>query len=103
MLRCRRGWSQIALFSFQGYVSGGRWLAPDGVARAEGDSHAMTNKYVTEANTSKWCKLSRESLAVGALARLNNNYHRLHPKARAAAVQFDLAPVCHNPFMNNIA
>ena len=39
----------------------------------------------------------------GALARLNNNYHRLHPKARAAAVRFDLAPVCHNPFMNNLA
>jgi coenzyme F420-reducing hydrogenase alpha subunit len=63
----------------------------------------MTNEYVTENNTSKWCKLSRESFAVGALARINNNYHRLHPKARALAVQFDLAPVCYNPYMNNVA
>jgi coenzyme F420-reducing hydrogenase alpha subunit len=82
---------------------GGRLLSTDGVEGAESDYRAMTNEYVTENNTSKWCKLSRESLSVGALARLNNNYHRLHPKARAAAVEFDLAPVCHNPFMNNIA
>jgi len=82
---------------------GGRLLSTDGAEHAESDYRAMTNEYVTENNTSKWCKLSRESFAVGALARLNNNYHRLHPKARAAAVQFDLAPVCHNPFMNNVA
>ncbi len=82
---------------------GGRLLSTDGAERAESEYLAMTNEYVTEDNTSKWCKLSRESFAVGALARLNNNYHRLHPKARAAAVQFDLAPVCFNPFMNNVA
>ena len=82
---------------------GGRLLSTDGVERAESEYRAMTNEYVTENNTSKWCKLSRESLAVGALARINNNYHRLHPKARTAAVRFDLAPICHNPFMNNVA
>ena len=82
---------------------GGRLISTDGVEMAESDYRDMTNEYVTENNTSKWCKLSRESFAVGALARVNNNYHRLHPKARAAAVQFDLAPVCYNPFMNNVA
>jgi len=82
---------------------GGRLISTDGAEEAESDYREMTNEYVTENNTSKWCKLSRESFAVGALARVNNNYHRLHPKARGAAVQFDLAPVCHNPFMNNIA
>ena len=82
---------------------GGQLLSTDGVERAESEYRAMTNEYVTENNTSKWCKLSRESLAVGALARVNNNYHRLHPKARATAVLFDLAPICHNPFMNNVA
>jgi len=82
---------------------GGRLLSTDGAEEAESDYRLMTNEYVVEDNTSKWCKLSRESFAVGALARLNNNYHRLHPKARGAAVQFDLAPVCHNPFMNNVA
>lgn len=82
---------------------GGRLLSTDGAEAAESDYRAMTNEYVTEDNTSKWCKLSRRSFAVGALARLNNNYHRLHPKARVAAVEFDLTPVCHNPFMNNVA
>jgi coenzyme F420-reducing hydrogenase alpha subunit len=82
---------------------GGRLLSTDGVERAEADYRAMTNEYVTDSNTSKWCRLSRESFAVGALARINNNYHRLHPKARAVAVQFDLAPMCYNPFMNNVA
>jgi coenzyme F420-reducing hydrogenase alpha subunit len=82
---------------------GGRLLSTDGAEQPESEYRVMTNEYVTENNTSKWCKLSRESFAVGALARVNNNYHRLHPKARAAAVQFDLAPMCHNPFMHNIA
>ena len=82
---------------------GGRLLSSDGVERPESGYREMTNEYVTENNTTKWCKLSRESLAVGALARVNNNYHRLHPKARATAVRFELAPVCHNPFMHNIA
>ena len=82
---------------------GGRLLSTDGAEQAESGYRAMTNEYVTAENTSKWCKLSRESLAVGALARVNNNYHRLHHKAKAVAVGFDLAPVCQNPFMNNAA
>jgi coenzyme F420-reducing hydrogenase alpha subunit len=94
----------VSLKGERGYpFIGGRLLSSDGVERAEAEYRAMTNEYVTENNTSKWCKLSRESFAVGALARINNNYHRLHPKARAVAVLFDLAPVCYNPLMNNLA
>jgi sulfhydrogenase subunit alpha len=94
----------VSLKGERGYpFIGGNLLSSDGVEHPEADYRAMTNEYVTENNTSKWCKLSRESFAVGALARLNNNYHRLHPKARAVAVLFDLAPVCYNPFMNNLA
>ncbi len=94
----------VSLKGERGYpFIGGRIFSSDGVEHAEAEYLAMTNEYVTENNTSKWCKLSRESFAVGALARVNNNYHRLHPKARAVAVLFDLAPVCYNPFMNNIA
>jgi coenzyme F420-reducing hydrogenase alpha subunit len=82
---------------------GGDLLSTDGVKQPESGYRAMTNEYVTQSNTSKWCKLSRESFAVGALARLNNNYDRLHPDAKAAASAFGLAPVCHNPFMHNVA
>lgn len=63
----------------------------------------MTNEYVDKNNTSKWSKLSRESYAVGALARLNNTSQFIHPKATEVTVSLGLKPVCHNPFMNNIA
>jgi coenzyme F420-reducing hydrogenase alpha subunit len=63
----------------------------------------MTNEYLDANNTSKWCKVSRESMAVGALARFNNNYPLLHPEAKKVAEFLGLAPVSHNPFMNNVA
>ena len=82
---------------------GGALVSSDGIEREEDQYLEMTNERVVENNTSKWCKLSRESLAVGALARFNNNHRFLHPEAAAAAQRLGLAPVCHNPFMNNIA
>jgi coenzyme F420-reducing hydrogenase alpha subunit len=63
----------------------------------------MTNEYTKEFSTSKFTRLSRESSVAGALARFNNNHNLLHPKAKEVAESFGLRPVCHNPFMNNIA
>jgi coenzyme F420-reducing hydrogenase alpha subunit len=82
---------------------GGRLVSTDGVVHEERDYRKMTNEYVDKDNTSKWCKLSRPSFAVGALGRYNNNYKWLHPDAAKAAARFGLRPVCHNPFMNNVA
>lgn len=82
---------------------GGRLLSSDGVDKAEADYRAMTNEWVPDQNTTKWCKLSRESLAVGALARVNNNYAQLGPEAKKAAERFGLKPVNHNPYLHNIA
>jgi sulfhydrogenase subunit alpha len=82
---------------------GGQMISTDGVVHGEGDYLLMTNEYVDDNNTSKWCRLSRESFAVGALARFNNNHRFLHLKAREVASQLGLEPVCHNPFMNNVA
>jgi len=82
---------------------GGRLMSSDGVEHAEDEYLPMTNEYVDKNNTSKWCKLSRESFAVGALARFNNNHNLLHPQALEAADALGLKPVCHNPFMNNVA
>lgn len=82
---------------------GGSMVSTDGVKRPEAEYRAMSNEYLDSRNTSKWCRLSRPSLAVGALARCNNNFHLLHPEAAAAAKNLGLTPVCHNPFMNNIA
>jgi sulfhydrogenase subunit alpha len=82
---------------------GGSMISTDGVEHGESDYLAMTNEYVDANNTSKWCRLSRESFAVGALARYNNNHRFLHVQAATAAAALGLKPVCHNPFMNNIA
>lgn len=82
---------------------GGSMISTDGVEHGESDYLKMTNEYVDSRNTSKWCRLSRPSFAVGALARCNNNFRFLHPEAVRVAQDLGLAPVCHNPFMNNIA
>lgn len=63
----------------------------------------ITNEYIVEQSTAKYAKNNRESYMVGALARLNNNFDQLTPKAKELAKEFNLEPVCHNPYMNNIA
>ena len=82
---------------------GGNLVSTDGVQKREDQYREMSNEYCTEQSTSKWSRLSRRSFAVGALARVNNNYKYLHTRAKALAGQCGLIPVCHNPFMNNIA
>src|SRR4030043_1429525 len=64
---------------------------------------AFTNEYIVPISTAKRAKHARESYMVGALARLNINFDRLSPLAKKTAGMFGLKPVCHNPFMNNIA
>lgn len=82
---------------------GGDLISTDGVRKKESEYRSMTNEYLVKQSTSKWSKLSRDSFAVGALARVNNNYELLYPAARDIAAGFGLKPVNHNPFMNNIA
>jgi len=94
----------ISLFNGSTYPAiGGRLVSSDGVNREENDYLLMTNEYTRDFSTSKFTRLSRKSSAAGALARFNNNYYLLHPKARECAESFGLQPVCHNPFMNNVA
>ena len=63
----------------------------------------FTNEYIVENSTAKYTKHTRDSLMVGALARINKNYELLSPKAKEVAQLFGLEPVCHNPFMNSVA
>jgi len=78
-------------------------ISSDGVQREAMDYRELTNEYVVKDGTSKYCRLSRESYAVGPLARFNNNHAHLHPEARELAKQLGLEPVCHNPFMSHVA
>jgi len=82
---------------------GGDLMSSDGVLMKEHDYKKMTNEYMTNQSTAKWCRLSRESFAVGALARVNNNFEFLQSKAKEVAKSFNLIPLNYNPFMNNIA
>ena len=82
---------------------GGDLLSSDGVRKSEDEYLSMTNEYLVDFSTSKLCKLSRDSLAVGALARLNNNYQGLHPKAKVVAETLNLKPPAHNPYFHNLA
>ena len=63
----------------------------------------FTNEYIIPTSTAKRAKHARESYMVGALARFNLNYSMLSPLAKKTAEMFNLKPVCHNPYMNNIA
>lgn len=94
----------VSLKGEDGYpFIGGDLVSTDGVKLTEDDYQAMTNEYMVDFSTSKWCKLSRESFAVGALARFNNNYKLLHPKAKEVAEEIGLKPGSHNPFFHNLA
>lgn len=82
---------------------GGDLISSDGVRKPEDDYLAMTNEFLVETSTSKHCRLSRESFAVGALARFNNNFAWLHPQAKAVAAELGLVPPTYNPFHHNLA
>lgn len=94
----------IALTSPDEYALYDGQLASTDTGKAPVNEYlSFTNEYIVPTSTAKWAKHVRDSYMVGALARLNINYDKLSPLAKQVAEMFDLKPVCHNPFMNNIA
>jgi len=75
----------------------------DGVRMHKNDYKKITNEFIVPHSSAKHAKLSRNSYAVGALARFNLNTNKLHPKAKAIADAIGLKPVCTNPFLNTAA
>ncbi|MBN1796175.1 MAG: Ni/Fe hydrogenase subunit alpha [Sedimentisphaerales bacterium] len=67
------------------------------------DWEGIANEYVSPQSTAKWCKWHRDSYAVGALARFNNNAELLTDGAKGVAKMFGLEKGCCNPYMNTIA
>lgn len=63
----------------------------------------VTNEYLVPYSTAKYTRNKRETYMVGALARFNNNYSQLHPRAQAAAARLNLHPKVTNPFLNSAA
>ena len=60
-------------------------------------------EFMVRHSTAKHAKTNRDSYMVGALARFNNNYKHLHPRAKEVAEEIGLKHPCYNPYMNNIA
>ena len=81
----------------------GRIVTSDGFTYQLDDYRQVTNEYMVPHSTAKWTKHNRESYMVGALARFNNNYDLLHPRAQEAAKQLGLKPIVTNPFLNSAA
>jgi len=75
----------------------------DGVRVAVESYKSVTNEYLVKHSSAKLTKNKRNSLMVGALARFNNNYDQLHPKAKEAAAKLGMKPKVTNPFLNSAA
>ncbi len=81
----------------------GELVSSDTGTEAVENYKEFTNEYIVPQSTAKFTKHNRESYMVGALARLNNNFDQLSSGAKELSKEFGLEPVCHNPFMNNVA
>ena len=75
----------------------------DSVRLNKKDYKKVTNEFVVPHSSAKHTKLSRESYAVGSLARFNLNANKLHPKAKQLADQLGMKPKVTNPYLNTVA
>jgi coenzyme F420-reducing hydrogenase alpha subunit len=73
----------------------------DGFTYELDDYRKVTNEHCRPHSTAKHAKHNRESYMVGALARFNNNYDQLHPRAKKAAAELGMKPICTNSFLNS--
>ncbi|NJL95737.1 MAG: Ni/Fe hydrogenase subunit alpha [Anaerolineae bacterium] len=64
---------------------------------------SVTNEQIVPHSSAKHTAHQGASYMVGALARFNVNYDRLHPRAQAAAAALGLAPKSTNPYLNTVA
>ena len=76
-------------------------VTTDGFSYPIEDYRKVTNEWCEPFSTAKWAKHNRDSYMVGALARFNNNYDQLHPKAKEAAEKLGMKPIVTNSFLNS--
>jgi len=82
---------------------GGTITTTDGFQRSIADYREVTNEFLIPHSTAKHARHHRDSYMVGALARFNVNYDKLHSRAQAAAGALGLKPTCVNPYLNSAA
>jgi sulfhydrogenase subunit alpha len=61
----------------------------------------MLQEFMVEHSTAKYSRHLRDGYMVGALARFNNNYKQLHPRAKKAASKLGMQPKVTNPYLNS--
>jgi coenzyme F420-reducing hydrogenase alpha subunit len=75
----------------------------DGFSYPIEDYRKVTNEELVPFSTAKWTHHNREAYMVGALARFNNNFDKLHPRAKEAAAKLGMQPPVYNTFLNTAA
>lgn len=75
----------------------------DGYRVNKNEYKNVVNEFIVPYSSAKRTKWHRDSYAVGALARFNLNYEKLHPKAKQAAITLNIKPICINPYLNTVA
>ena len=61
----------------------------------------VTNEYLVAHSSAKHTHHKRDAYMVGALARFNNNFDQLHPRAKEAAAKLGMKPKVTNPYLNS--
>jgi sulfhydrogenase subunit alpha len=79
----------------------GEIMSSDGMKLPIESYQQVTNEYMVPHSTAKFTRFNRESYMVGALARFNNNYSQLHPRAKAAAAALGMKPKVTNTYLNS--
>ena len=79
----------------------GTVVTSDGFSYPIEDYRKVTNEECVPFSTAKWTHHNRESYMVGALARFNNNFDQLHPRAKEAAAKLGMKPIVTNTFLNS--
>ena len=79
----------------------GEIMSSDGVKLPIESYQQVTNEYLVPHSTAKFTRFQRESYMVGALARFNNNFAQLHPRAKAAAAALGMKPKVTNTYLNS--
>ncbi|HNV86280.1 MAG TPA: Ni/Fe hydrogenase subunit alpha [Candidatus Omnitrophota bacterium] len=75
----------------------------DGMRVKKEEYRKVTNEFVVPHSSAKHAKWNRSSYMVGALARVNLNYKKLLPRAKALADALGIKPVTTNSYLNTAA
>ncbi len=79
----------------------GDFMSSDGGLIPAEKYKEVTNEHLVPYSTAKFTRHKRDSYMVGALARFNNNYNQLHPKAKEAAEKLGMRPKVTNTYLNS--